>query len=51
MHDKSWNSKSKLNFVQCFKQIYTCTHTQLECTLKKKKEKMFKLYPEGYPAE
>jgi hypothetical protein len=30
----SWNSRSKLNFAQCFEQIYI--HTQLECTLKKR---------------
>jgi hypothetical protein len=30
--------------------MYTHTHTHLKCTLKKK-EKIFKLYPEGYPVE
>jgi hypothetical protein len=34
VHKMSWNSRSKLNFAQCFKQIDT--HTKLECTLKKK---------------
>jgi hypothetical protein len=47
MHKVSWNFRSKLNFVQCFRQIDTFTH--LECTLKKNKK--LKLYPEGYPVE
>jgi hypothetical protein len=48
MYKMGWNSRSKLNFVHCFKPIHT--HTQLECTLKKRKKK-FKLYPEGYLVE
>jgi hypothetical protein len=36
----SWNSRSKLNFVQYCKQIdthtHTHTHTKLDCTLRKK---------------
>jgi hypothetical protein len=47
-HEMSCNSRSKLNFAQCFKQIHTHTHThthtKLECTLKKKK---FKIIPRG----
>jgi hypothetical protein len=43
----SWNSRSKLNFAQCFKQIHTHTHTRVYS----QKKKLFKPYPEGYPVE
>jgi hypothetical protein len=41
----SWNSRSKLNFSQCFKQIHTHTH-KIRVHFQKKPN-IFKPYPEG----
>jgi hypothetical protein len=43
-HKMSWNSRSKLNFAQCFKQIDTYTHT---IGVHSQKQKPFKIIPRG----
>jgi hypothetical protein len=45
MHKMNSNFRSKLNFAQCIKQIYTHTHTQtIRVHSQKKKKKRKKKY-------